>query len=659
MAKYKITTEDGKSYLVEVPDGAPPPTIADVQALLASQAAESRPGKKPDMVEGAMGALGQGMSMGWADEIGARLDQGLNWATNKLFGGNKYSTDYDQLLAQDREKQKRFAEEYPVANVGLQVAGALPTALIPALAPARGATMGRAALNAAKAGAAAGAVSGAGTSEGGVGSRIAGAGKGAALGGALGALFSGGAHLMGRGAQGTVDALADTQAGQQLGRLPGVTPPGPQRGAEKVLEAMDRDGLNPAAMRDRLREMGATGKPVVLADLGRENVRGLADAAMIPPTAARAGAAEMLVERAADAGARVGDDLAQVTGLSGTAMQASERLQALRTANAAPLYEAAYRAGANGVDDPVILSFLQRPAFRAALAKARTTAANEGRSFPNILDDQGRLVDIPDVQALDQIKRAIDGVLYTEKRAGLDPASWRAIKDAQNAFVARLDEIVPGYRQARAEWAGPTRMMEAVDAGQEFARQSAEEVQALLSREFTSPAEREHYLLGAVDYIRKTIASSPDGADIYRRVFGSDMKRKQLQALFPDPKQFQEFARRMSVEKQMRVTADTIRGNSKTASRQVALDDLGTDPFLSTLPQLATGNFTAPLGQLLASRARGTVGANAEAVVPLLLGDPKKALAQIRLADKVRRQMAGKPVRSAAPLGNVSGLLSQ
>lgn len=109
----------------------------------------------------------------------------------------------------------------------------------------------------------------------------------------------------------------------------------------------------------------------------------------------------------------------------------------------------------------------------------------------------------------------------------------------------------------------------------------------------------------------------------------------------------------------MRVTADTIRGNSKTASRQVALDDLGTDPFLSTLPQLATGNFTAPLGQLLASRARGTVGANAEAVVPLLLGDPKKALAQIRLADKVRRQMAGKPVRSAAPLGNVSGLLSQ
>lgn len=87
---------------------------------------------------GAAGALGQGGTLGFADEIGSGLyAAGRSALTDETFGDV-----YDRAMGYNKENREEFFDENPVSSVALNIAGALPMALktAPILAQ-KGATM--------------------------------------------------------------------------------------------------------------------------------------------------------------------------------------------------------------------------------------------------------------------------------------------------------------------------------------------------------------------------------------------------------------------------------------------------------------------------------------------------------------------------------------
>lgn len=662
MAKYKVSIEGKGDFIIEVPDGSPPPTPEQIWQQIQAKSPATPPAAPAQPEQGIMSqikdldrALGDGFAFGFGDEISA----GAGAIYDKL-RGQPFGESYDRRLKEERAGLSRAREKHPFLSTAATIGGA---ALNPLFMPSRSLTLAdtaRAAISAgARSAAKAGALSGAGAADGDLGDRAIGAIKGAGTGFIVGA----GLPIAGRTVHGTIqrtaDALNDVPlVGDILGHLPGITRPGDDRGRQKVLEALQRDGMSLADAEARVAELSAQGKPINLADAGGENVRGLADASMIPPTQARAGAAQQLVERSGNAGGRISGDLAKATGLHGDVLTVSEALMAKRASEAAPLYEKVFsQPGAEAVADPDILAFLKLPHFPAAVKSAERSAALRGEPFGQIMDDQGRLTRVPSLQDLDKIKRGLDTVVFGGKQQGSIVADeMRALKEARKAFVDALDARFPQYAQARAAYAGPTQLIEAAQAGTKFATLSPQEIQRTLATEFNTPAEREHFLLGAVDTIRKAISSSPDGADVWKRVFGNQTKREQLRSLFPSPEKFAEFEQAMAVEKQMRITSDAVRGNSRTAARQFALDDLGADP-VTPMGRALTGDWRGALGQSASSRLHGVVGQNAEAVVPLLFGDPKAAMSVLRRAEEALQKKAKAPARAPAAVGNLGGLL--
>lgn len=662
MAKYKVDIEGKGSFIIEVPDGAPPPTEAQVlQALQAQQGKGSSPASAPAKqtppltYESVRDTFAQGLTFGLADEAAA----GLGAAGDLLRGDTDIAGNYTKRVAQHRADLRQAETDHPVASLAANVVGSLPTMLIPGLNMSRGATLGSTIKSAAKVGATSGFLSGGGAAEGGVKDRLIGAGKGATLGAAGAASVPVIGRSMGRVTQAVADALADTPIGRAMSYLPSVVPVGPQRAGQKVLEAFQRDGMTLDDAAARAAELRSTGKPAVLADAGKDNVRGLADAAMLSPNSARAGVTDQLVNRAENAGGRVIDDLVATTGMQGDAQAVSKALIEKRAADAAPLYEKAYAAGAQGVQDPEILKMLRLPHFQQALNRAKRIASLEGRELPMVVDKEGNFSRIPDLQTLDYIKRGLDDYLFSGRVTGsIGKTEERALKGVRQQFMARLDASFPEYAKARAAFSGPTRMVEAVEDGKRFAQMTPGDITDLLKTEYTTPAEREHFLLGAVDYLKTAINSSPDGADVFKRVFGNQTRRAQLESLFPSKQAFQDFTNRMQIEKAMRITNDSIRGNSRTAARLANQADLGDAAILDSIPQALAGNWMGMAARSLASRAHGNVGKNAEAALPILFGDPAAGIDLLRRAQDAVQRKAAMPTRSSAPIGVVSGLLT-
>lgn len=79
----------------------------------------------PDLLsEGLLQKFGQGGTLGWRDELSARLSQGMSAALDPNYG--KYATGdevYQQELARQRGQEAAYQEAHPVASFGAELAG--------------------------------------------------------------------------------------------------------------------------------------------------------------------------------------------------------------------------------------------------------------------------------------------------------------------------------------------------------------------------------------------------------------------------------------------------------------------------------------------------------------------------------------------------------
>lgn len=169
-----------------------------------------------DNIAGLVRNIGQGLLLGYGDEIEAALRGALPKGS---FGGLGVG-DYETALLNARASAQGYTKEHPVAGVVANVAGGLlpAVATFGASAPATGATLGSMAIRGGLAGLGAGAVGGFGSGEGGLSDRLENAGLGALFGAGAGvAIPVGITGLKGAGlavkriVQGTKQPLSESQ----------------------------------------------------------------------------------------------------------------------------------------------------------------------------------------------------------------------------------------------------------------------------------------------------------------------------------------------------------------------------------------------------------------------------------------------------------------
>lgn len=496
---------------------------------------------------GALRPLTQGATLSWGDEIASGIRA---LAEGVVPGGPTMGEAYRASMDIEKEGLDKYRSAHPKTALGLELGGGLVSGLA---ATAATGGLGGAALTptltrAIATGAGIGAMEGAGSASGGLGQRTLGAGKGAALGAA------------------TTGALGGAAKGVRK-----LLPIGPRKDLTKLAQAAADDETSLTAIANAGR---TSTKPLIAADLGGENLRGLTRALRTQPGPARNEITEMVHERAGGAEERIINDLLETTGLKTrtNVVRTADDIIAERAANAAPLYEAAHSVA---VKDDRIRKFLKIPQFKDAYNRFARIAAVEGEDLPpweKLVEEGGA---IP-VRALDMLKRGMDDVIDSGLRGGsMGKAEARALRGKLNEMLDVVDENVPEFMQARAYYKGESELLEALETGRTLFKKHPDEIAKVLKDPKLTAGEKDLMRRGMFESLMDRIENIGTGSDIARRVGDKTMDLKRLRLLFEDDAAFDEFRKRLGDEARMHGTKNFLTAGSQTADKLAELADDG------------------------------------------------------------------------------------
>ena len=561
-------------------------------------------------------AVGQGLGLGFGDEAIARVRA-------KMEG-----RPYEDVVKEEREAYQRFQEKNPFTALGTElVSGIVPTvgmALIPG-AGTPGAVMGAGRMGmaasklsqymprfmkgpmgkAAGTAAATGAVAGAGSAV--EGERTGGATEGAVTGAILGPTVAKGIQLGGKGITAVKNAFKPS---------PGAVE---QRATNKVLEAMGRDEMDPAALRAKMLADQKLGVQSTILDAA-PSLSTLGEAVVTRPGPGRkilgTGLNERLEGGREAAASRALKDIGK--GVDYTAQE--DKLIGTLRSNANNLYDTAYAHGS--VDDTRILKVLEDDTFKKAFKEAQAISSKEARAaelrgedpsrfkLNDIydLDKDGNMISvgkIPDVRTLDYIKRGIDALIDKGyKGEGMGKAEANALKDLRKAYIGVIDQNVPEYAVARAKYAGDMEVLDALRLGRtDYLSPKMLPNEAKKLVDGMSEAERDALRAGVAQSLLTKVMDSPQQINAAQRIIGAPATRKRLEALFQDPNEYKVFEAALQRESELfRNAQDIVRG-SRTANKTEALKDLkagnGIFDIAGEAVDIASGSPGSVVGRVL------------------------------------------------------------
>jgi len=546
--------------------------------------------------------LGQGLAMGWGDELEARL---------RTLSGDE---TYEEELAAINESYNQYAAENPGASLtGEIVGGFIPTAAALIATPftggatapvaaasgartvgaltniankAKQAYKGTVGRNAVTTGTATGLTTGA----------ITGAGMAPPDNRSLDAIISGGLGgaigfalpMGGRGATAVFGFIRDRlqQSGQYVDDLV----------LQKVYEAVGANGGTPQDVLNIISRDAELGVPSTVANVNEKTLR-LADSLN---TAGRGDVPEIIQDKLVDVQSSARDRVIQQTEKALGAGKFYDQQDALITnlrSGANTAYSEAYQFGA--VDDPRILNLLKNnPNFKEAFKRAQIIAQNEadadilaggdGSAFKlipyEIVTKGGKpsINMLPDVRTLDYIKRGLDDLIRKGfDGTGMAPAQANSLKKLKNEFVNVLDEVtevdgVSAYANARKVYAGDMEVIEALDNGfKNFGKMAPEEVSKAF--ENMSEGEAQAFLTGASRNLLDKLTKPSNNANYAQRIIGSPDMRKKIQMLFPAAGEegLALYEAALLREAQLFKEIGRITGGSPTAQREAGKAAIG------------------------------------------------------------------------------------
>jgi len=573
------------------------------------------PTDAPGIVRGiAMNAL-QGVTFGFGDEALGSLAGLVTPGVTAQQGRDLYRAELDAF----REAHGKTALAADIAGsiVGPGVAAAKVLGKVGGI----GARLGRRITVAAGEGVVAGGLRGAGEAEGAPGERVGEATAGAVFGGIAAPLLIAGGTAAFNVGKPVIRGLSRTAAaaGQRVGiRIPGVFT-AEEQAKRLVAKRLKEDLITPQELMRRIDEATAAGQPVSLADIAGPRTLSLLDDAMLTRDPAKqALVKDMLQGRQIEQGDRMVAFMMErlfrsaKVGLHNVD-DAQHAIVGQRDAISRPLYRHAYEAVATVGNDLRALftgrnSGLFRQAYEEALDEANLQARRgtaHGLEMPSLKQIMGGekipgstvltasgeqavaptvtkgLDDIP-IRAIDLMKRKLDEIvaggrsLPSGQVQTFSQGQQRNIDGILQQLLARADEQVPKYAQARKAFGGGVRSQRALEKGhQNFKGHTVESLERELAE--LGPADEidellEMYRLGAMKSIGEDIVESRGKAmNFAEQFFGGNVSRAEntailkLRRLFPNAHDADEAIR--AIHQEARMTQTFLQAGKRTLSQ--------------------------------------------------------------------------------------------
>lgn len=355
-----------------------------------------------------------------------------------------------------------------------------------------------------------------------------------------------------------------------------------------------------------------------------------------------------------------------------------------RAQSSAPLYDEAFNV--KPVWDNRLDELIKDPLIQQGAAKGiriqQIEALAEGKPFnPRdyaIVDfnDAGDPVlgQVWNLRTLDAAKRGLDEIIESAKDSVTGKVQWnqylRAVDKLRGALVTKLDDLTGGkeglYAQARAAYAGPSKMMDAANMGRRFINGDAEITERTLAG--LADDQKEAFRIGSARALNDLVNSDTQAA-VTRLADKKEGLWNKIRAVYPDEQSFNTFKTQVQNEIRRAQTERFIspRAGSQTAALGQDISALSDNAGVAVdaAQSLAQGRPTqAALG--LSMEAIRRLGRRMAAPNPersrelgelLMTTDPKK-LEQImmqlqdrRLASEVLPMLGGQPGRAALPAG--------
>ena len=189
-------------------------------------------------------------------------------------------------------------------------------------------------------------------------------------------------------------------------------------------------------------------------------------------------------------------------------------------------------------------------------------------------------------------KKMIDRDISAAKNIR-DKESVGALMGVKRQVLDILEKASPTYKQANKLFAGESALLNAQEEGLNFGKlRNGEEVKRFISG--LSDGERETHKIGVKDYYLDKINKTGDGNSSARKIFSQPLEREKLKAVFNNPKQFNDFAKRMNDEIRVFDTKQRIVGGSRTD-----FNIQETDQLLTKMAKSAVNIKTLGLGDAI------------------------------------------------------------
>lgn len=607
-----------------------------------------------DTLDGALGEGGLkqraslGSTLGFQDEI-----SGITGGVIEALQGGEFSEGYADARDVSRIRQKRTDERTGIAGDIAEIGGSL---LLPGMGAAKA---GGAIRQGAKAGALSGGIAGFGYGEGATNSLKLAAG-GAAAGGVLGGVIPGAISA----SKPTINALS-----RFAGRNKNVA-------INQVRNALTADGNTARSVGKEIASAQSRKSPTSIADTGENSRQLLASVTRQPGPARRLGV-ETTAKRQEEQLERISAAVRRDLGPTANIRDLGDEIIDKARVKAKPLYEAAYNNPGAGALLPTIKPMLARPAMQKALKNAEKIIKEEGgdpKSLGFNLSDDGEVIlsKAPSWQTLDYVKRGMDDVIekYRDSTTGrlvLD-GQGRAANNTLRSFLTKVDKANPEYAAARAAYAGPAKMKDALNKGAKALRKSPDDIAAEMKN--LSPSEKEMYRTGVRKGVVSFLEGKGDYADKVNALIGTQKSRKALSKVFGGKSGFDRFVKTLQDEREIGLTYKAVNTGSPTAMRMNFDSNTGGQRILSSAIDVAeSGNRGGAAGAVGTAvrkiREAGTLGTGkagdeARESIAALLSETDPA--ELSLIIKSARRLAAndrllkrKQIRNAGRQGNAAG----
>lgn len=252
----------------------------------------------------------------------------------------------------------------------------------------------------------------------------------------------------------------------------------------------------------------------------------------------------------------------------------------------------------------------------------------------------------PNFQTLNYVKQGFDRSLEAYRNPitrqldlSGDPLA-RATEGLRGRFVSEMDNLYPGYAEARAAYAGPAGERQAFQQGVS-ARNMTPDSMAYAIKDMPDP-RLEQFRLGRISDIVDQAGKVKYASNPWNSVVGSPSEQQRLALLYPE--NAPSFIRQYQLERNLARSQNDILGGSQTAERMLAdqafqgsiAGDMALDAMTTGAPIKSGINI---LGRLSKDEL-GRIGAEKKAkeLAPILFDtDAAKAAAAFRKSKKAKK----------------------